>query len=66
MAGYTLDGGGDEIDGETFSAGLAVVTINGINHPALAKGRMVNALLLIAVGVRFQIFEACAARLTCP
>jgi len=43
---YTLDGGGSgEIDGETFSADLAVVKITGINiHPALAKGRMVNAL----------------------
>jgi tripeptide aminopeptidase len=43
---YTLDGGGTgEIDGETFSADLAVVKITGINiHPAIAKGRMVNAL----------------------
>jgi tripeptide aminopeptidase len=45
---YTLDGGGTgEIDGETFSADLAVVTITGINvHPGLAKGRMVNAVRL--------------------
>jgi tripeptide aminopeptidase len=44
--GYTLDGGGTgEIDGETFSADLAVVTIAGVNiHPAIAKGRMVNAV----------------------
>ena len=44
--GYTLDGGGTgEIDGETFSADLAVVTITGCNiHPAFAKGRMVNAV----------------------
>ena len=43
---YTLDGGGTgEIDGETFSADLAVVKITGINiHPAIAKGRMVNAV----------------------
>jgi tripeptide aminopeptidase len=43
---YTLDGGGTgEIDGETFSADLAVVKITGINiHPAIAKGRMVNAI----------------------
>jgi tripeptide aminopeptidase len=48
VAGYTLDGGGQgEIDGETFSADLAFVTIRGINiHPAIAKGRMVNALRL--------------------
>jgi tripeptide aminopeptidase len=48
VVGYTLDGGGvGEIDNETFSADLAVVTITGINiHPALAKGRMVNAVRL--------------------
>jgi tripeptide aminopeptidase len=48
VAGYTLDGGGQgEIDCETFSADLAVVTIRGINiHPAIAKGRMVNAVRL--------------------
>jgi tripeptide aminopeptidase len=47
-AGYTLDGGGQgEIDCETFSADLAVVTIRGVNiHPAIAKGRMVNAVRL--------------------
>jgi tripeptide aminopeptidase len=45
---YTLDGGGTgEIDGETFSADLAVVTITGVNvHPGLARGRMVNAVRL--------------------
>jgi tripeptide aminopeptidase len=46
---YTLDGVGQgEIDGETFSADLAIVTITGINiHPAIAKGRMVNAVRLV-------------------
>ncbi|HMF14899.1 MAG TPA: peptidase T [Gemmataceae bacterium] len=45
---YTLDGGGQgEIDGETFSADLAVVTITGVNiHPGLAKDKMVNAVRL--------------------
>ena len=45
---YTLDGGGvGEIDGETFSADLAVVTITGVNvHPGIALGRMVNAIRL--------------------
>jgi tripeptide aminopeptidase len=45
---YTLDGGGvGEIDGETFSADLAVVTVTGTNiHPSIAKGRMVNAIRL--------------------
>jgi tripeptide aminopeptidase len=48
VVGYTLDGSGQgEIDGETFSADLAVITITGINiHPALAKGKMVNAIRL--------------------
>jgi tripeptide aminopeptidase len=46
--GYTLDGGGQgEIDGETFSADLAVVTVRGVNiHPSIGKGRMVNAVRL--------------------
>ena len=45
-AAYTLDGpGANQIDIETFSADLAVVTIDGINiHPSIAKGRMVNAI----------------------
>jgi tripeptide aminopeptidase len=48
LVGYTLDGGGvGEIDNETFSADLAVVTIRGINiHPSIGKGRMVNAVRL--------------------
>lgn len=48
VVGYTLDGGGQgEIDCETFSADLAVVKIRGLNiHPAIAKGRMVNAVRL--------------------
>ena len=43
---YTLDGHGrDEIDVETFSADLAIVTVQGRNiHPAVAKGKMVNAV----------------------
>ncbi|MFQ3591869.1 MAG: peptidase T [Gemmataceae bacterium] len=45
---YTLDGSGTgEIDCETFSADLAIVTLRGTNiHPAIAKGRMVNAIRL--------------------
>jgi tripeptide aminopeptidase len=48
VVGYTLDGGGvGEIDYETFSADLAVVTIKGRNiHPAIAKGKMINAVRL--------------------
>jgi tripeptide aminopeptidase len=43
---YTLDGAGTaEVEGETFSADKATVTITGVNiHPAIAKGRMVNAV----------------------
>lgn len=47
---YTLDGQhADEIDVETFSADLATLTVRGVNiHPAIAKGRMVNALRVAA------------------
>ena len=43
---YTLDGGGHaEVDTETFSADLAVITVRGVNiHPSIGKGRLVNAL----------------------
>jgi tripeptide aminopeptidase len=45
---YTLDGSGEgEIDGETFSADLAIVTVRGVNiHPSIARGKMVNAIRL--------------------
>ncbi len=48
VVGYTLDGGGvGAIEGETFSADMATVTITGINtHPGYAKGKMVNAVRL--------------------
>lgn len=47
---YTLDGQGTyEIEGETFSADRATVTITGVNiHPSIGKGRMVNAIKLAA------------------
>ncbi len=47
---YTVDGhGSDEIDVENFSAETAEVTIRGVNiHPAIAKGRMTNALRVTA------------------
>lgn len=46
IAGYTLDGGGEGVlDIENFSADGATVRFQGYNvHPALGKGRMVNAL----------------------
>jgi tripeptide aminopeptidase len=45
---YTLDGAGTgEVEGETFSADKATVTITGVNiHPAIAKDRMLNAVKL--------------------
>lgn len=45
---YTLDGSGTgEVEGETFSADKATVTITGVNiHPAIAKDRMLNAVKL--------------------
>ncbi len=48
--GYTLDGpAAGRIDVETFSADLATVEIQGVNiHPAIAKGRLVNAVRVAA------------------
>ncbi len=48
VVAYTLDGTGvGEIEAETFSADLALITIIGANiHPAIAKGRMINAVRL--------------------
>lgn len=50
MCGYTLDGEGvGRIDYETFSADLAVVTVEGINtHPSEGKDRMVNAIRILS------------------
>jgi tripeptide aminopeptidase len=50
ICGYTLDGGGrGEIDGETFSADGALVTVRGINtHPSIGKGVMVNAIRILS------------------
>lgn len=48
VVAYTLDGAGSgEIESETFSADAATVTITGANiHPALALGKMTNAVRL--------------------
>ena len=42
---YNFDGGGqNDIDEETFSADMAIVTFTGVNiHPAIAKDKMINA-----------------------
>ncbi|HEY2881131.1 MAG TPA: peptidase T, partial [Pirellulales bacterium] len=49
VACYTLDGhGANEIDVETFSADLAIVTVRGVNiHPSIGKGKMVNAIRVV-------------------
>lgn len=48
VVAYTLDGEAEgKIENETFSADLAVVTVSGKNiHPAMAKGKMINAVRL--------------------
>ena len=47
---YTFDGSGiGEVETETFSAYQVVLTIDGVGvHPGTAKGRLVNALKLMA------------------
>ena len=47
---YTFDGSGlGEVETETFSAYQLVLTITGVGvHPGTAKGRLVNALKLLA------------------
>jgi tripeptide aminopeptidase len=66
VVGYTLDGGGTgEIDVETFSADLAVVKITGINiHPAIARGRMVNAVRLAGAFLERLPWQALAPEAT--
>lgn len=54
VCGYTLDSDGTgKVDGETFSADLAIVTVTGINtHPSVGKGAMVNALRILSEFIR--------------
>ena len=46
VACYNFDGGGQgDIDVETFSADMALITFTGVNiHPAIAKDKMVSAI----------------------
>jgi tripeptide aminopeptidase len=64
---YTLDGGGTgEIDTETFSADLAIVTIRGVNiHPSIAKGKMVNAVRLAGLFLDRLPRQALSPETTC-
>jgi len=50
LCAYTLDSEGiGRIDGETFSADRAQVTVTGINtHPSVGKGVMVNAIRILS------------------
>lgn len=50
VVAYTLDGQGvAEIEAETFSADKATVAVTGVNtHPGMAKGKMVNAIRILA------------------
>ena len=50
VCGYTLDSGGaGRIDGETFSADGATITVQGVNtHPSVGKGVMVNAVRILS------------------
>jgi tripeptide aminopeptidase len=59
---YTLDGETiGELDNETFSADLAIVTIQGRNiHPGLATGVMVNAIRLAGLFLSRMPWQALA------
>ena len=50
VCGYTLDGDSvGKVDGETFSANGATVTVRGVGtHPSVGKGAMVNAVRILA------------------
>lgn len=66
LCAYTLDGESiGELDNETFSADLAVVTINGRNiHPGLATGKMVNAIRLAGVFISRMPWQRLAPETT--
>jgi tripeptide aminopeptidase len=50
VCGYTLDAdSAGKVEGETFSADLAIVTVTGVNtHPSIGKGAMVNAVRILS------------------
>jgi tripeptide aminopeptidase len=66
LVAYTLDGGGaGVIDVETFSADAAVIRFTGHNiHPAIAKGRMINAVRAAADFVASLPRDACTPETT--
>ncbi len=62
VCAYTLDGETiGELDNETFSADVAIVTIQGRNiHPGLATGVMVNAIRLAGLFLSRMPWQALA------
>lgn len=66
MVAYTLDGGGaGVVDVETFSADAAIIRFIGHNiHPALAKGRMINAARAAADFVASLPRDSCTPETT--
>ena len=66
MVAYTLDGGGaGVIDVETFSADAAVIRFIGYNiHPAIATGRMINAVRAAADFVASLPRDSCTPETT--
>lgn len=66
MVAYTLDGGGaGVIDVETFSADAAIIRFVGYNiHPAIAKGRMINAVRAAADFVASLPRDGCTPETT--
>jgi tripeptide aminopeptidase len=62
ICAYTLDGETiGELDNETFSADLAIVTLQGRNiHPGLATGVMVNAIRLAGLFLSRMPWQALA------
>jgi len=66
VCGYTLDGEGQGvIEGETFSADLAVVTVEGVNtHPGYAKDRMTSAIRVAAKFIDRLPFESMSPETT--
>lgn len=63
---YTLDGESEgDLENETFSADLAVVTITGYNiHPGLATGKMINAIRLAGLFVSRMPWQRLAPETT--
>ena len=66
VAAYTLDGSGSgEIENENFSADQLIVRAIGHNiHPAIAKGRMVNASRALAALIAQLPTESCSPETT--